>query len=108
MGIRASDTYATCQVRETIEHFFIDCVKVQHMWGQIENIIAIKTGKQVKLLQYEKLLGITSRDKVSKKCIEYINSLMLVGKMVISKIKYGKARDYVYLLETELRSRNLW
>ena len=50
-------------------------------------------------------LGLTG---IEMKQAEKLNQIIAVGKMVISKFKYGPQRNIMEIYETECTIRNLW
>ena len=69
--------------------FFAKCTAVKPMWIEIEKYLAIYTGRSLKLSPSSILLGIdNSIASVNEQKI--INHAILIGKMCISKFKYGK------------------
>ena len=89
------------------------CFRPNRLNNLINNLIKVKTTANIdiKLTTNVILLGITySEAKPLKKFqVDYVNFIVLIGKLVISKFKYGKIKN-VYLLfelETELRKKYL-
>ena len=53
------------------------------------------------------MLGIQKHNNVNRIDIKWINEIIVVGKMVISKHKYGSYKFPIELLKNELRLRKL-
>lgn len=105
MGIRRSDKCKYCDEKETLAHFFFECYSTKQIWLEIENNITFSTGKRIKLKAAEALLGFIPECDRTKKEYFLINQLILIGKLVISKMKYGPQRDPKELLESEIKTR---
>ena len=108
MGIRESNLCKVCKVIDHTEHFFYYCNISKPLWQEIEKQILIHTNLIIKLDAKRVLLGI-SKDDVSKEMVRTkINHALLVGKMVISKVKYGKQTQIINTFNTEALYRNVW
>ena len=107
MGVRPTDQCNECGTRETLTHFFYECKTSRAIWRELENIIASQRGKRVKIDNVSALLGYIPGNKRGKKHCQYINLAIMIGKMVISKLKYGPKRNPLELLEFELESRQI-
>ena len=108
MGIVNSFTCQSCEVTEFSEHFFFSCKRSKPLWEEVEKFIKCSLGVTVSLKLNDVMTGyfnINGRNTLSEKEIESINHIILIGKMVISKVKYGKQRNMIYLLEHELQNR---
>ena len=53
------------------------------------------------------MLGIIAKKGFKKQDLCIINRIIMIGKLVISKGKYGKAPNFKTILEHELSLRNL-
>ena len=107
MGHRNTDLCQHCGVRETLGHFFFECIATKIIWHEIEKLIAIDTGKRITLNTATALLGYIPDQPVSKKEWKFINLTILIGKLAISKLKYGPQRNPIEILESEIRMRNI-
>ena len=83
-------------------HFFFECTSTTQIWQEIENKFTALTGKRIKLKSTEAILGYVPDYKMGKKQYCLINKLILIGKKVISAVKYGPRRNALELLESEL------
>ena len=111
MKVKPSALCDSCQVPDFIEHFFVKCDLICGFWEFISSFLKTTANIDIKLTTNVILLGITySEAKPLKKSqVDYVNFIVLIGKLVISKFKYGKIKN-VYLLfelETELRKKYL-
>lgn len=106
MGIANSEMCPNCN-NETdyIEHFFFNCVCIQSLWKHVENHIYAQTGCRVLLDKKCILLGIV--DNITNRYSHYISHLILVGKMCISKYRFGTPIEITIMFDRELKLRNL-
>ena len=106
---KASDnkcTYCSLEV-DFYEHFFYHCIKIKKIWESVENKFYIKFGKNISISETEALLGIIERNSISKLQLKYINHLILISKMCISKYRYGKQVEITCLFEKECLIRKV-
>ena len=96
-----------CLETDYTEHFFFYCRSIKNIWVEIERIIETRSEIRIKLEVNDIMLGLLIVEGINKKEIIWINHLILVGKMVISKLKYGNFKHNLILLEKELRIRRL-
>ena len=54
------------------------------------------------------LTGVTQVHGVSLSQLKKINHALAIGKVTISKFKYGKVRNILEIYETECRIRKFW
>ena len=106
MGIRDNINCLKCNVPEFSEHFFFSCQENKELWDEVINLINAKYGYWIELTKQSVLTGFFSAE-MRKQVIEEINFIILISKMVISKVKYGKRRNMVALLQEELYNRNI-
>ncbi len=105
MGKSHSDLCAVCHETDTLEHFFVDCMQVKPMWQRIERSLFNNPA--------ENRPGITNEDKIFGYKFNEINNyvlenvLIMIGKLCISKFKYGEYPNLCVLLERECAVRNI-
>ena len=68
--------------------------------------IHLMFGVRLKLTLQEVMTGYFN-DAINKRILTEINHIILIGKMVISKVKYGKRKNMTWLFQEELHSRNI-
>ena len=109
MGIAATRNCTLCGTLDYIEHFFGECTLVKPLWTEIENLIASYIGKRIKLTIPIIMLGINHTSILTRHERDLINHTLLVGKLCISKYKYGKNFHLITLFykEAELRSTKI-
>lgn len=96
-----------CGEVDFLEHFFFYCKNNLLIWTEIENMINCKAGKCFKLEAEHVMLGITKINGVSSGVISWINHIILVAKMIISKIRYGPNIAPKTRIDMELKIRGL-
>ena len=107
MGHRQTDKCQTCEVKETLMHFFFECKDSRKIWKEVENIIVALTGRRIKIDNCIALLGSTQEPNIPKKVNTIVNMMILIGKLVISKFKYGPKRNHIEILESEMSMRQI-
>ena len=108
MKISPSDNCNFCQNKDFIEHFFVHCSKVVILWQEITKDIFSFSGVTISLNEENILLGIPDMPGISKVTLDKINLIIAIGKLTISKFKYGKPRNILEIYENERRLRKLW
>ena len=108
MKIKNSTQCEHCGVIDYIEHFFVECKKVAPFWKFIMNKILLDSNSQISLKTHHILFGIKKADfpQLDNKTIKYTNKLILIGKMCISKLRYGKVNNIFTIFEYEWQLRN--
>ena len=108
MKLSNSQNCKYCDTIDYIEHFFFHCEKVRPLWQRIQTEIQLKLEISVELSETSVLLGVISIPGLSKKGIELINQVLAIGKMVVSKFKFGIKRNIIEIYETDCVLRNVW
>ena len=108
MKLKTSMNCTHCNVTDFVEHFFFKCEKVRPLWNDIIKDVRLHLGVNLKLTEATVLLGIQKIDGVCKDSCLKINHAIAIGKVVISKFRYGKMRNIIEIYESESRIRNLW
>ena len=108
MKIKSSILCDHCHVPDYIEHFFCDCSLVCNFWRHISNFIKAKTSIDICLNRKHILFGLVHSHfaHIKREVFDYINHIILIGKLSISKFKYGKTKNMYLIFETELDIRN--
>ena len=96
-----------CGQMDFLEHFFYSCVKINPLWKNIKNDIYMSTGVRYDIQEADVLLGAQRTDNILRKTVIKINYWLAIGKMVISKYRYGKSRNIFEIYETECQLRKL-
>jgi exonuclease III len=106
MGIRGSRQCSFCNETDFIEHFFYECKHISKLWKDIENTVACNTGHKLSLSLTDVLFGVF-HPTISNRVCTFVNHLILIGKMCISKIKYGKSAPILIIFENEVNIRKV-
>ena len=108
MGRAPNRNCTRCGQEDYIEHFFAECPAVKPLWTEVANRIAIWLARRLRLTTSMIRLGI-ERGKISSKESKTINLAILIGKLYISKFKYGKQTFLkgLFYSESHLRKLNI-
>jgi len=101
IGKENTNICSTCNVIDYVDHFFFNCTKIRQIWNVANQIISSNLATAIQLTVENVLLNY--HDNNSK----FINHVITVGKMCISKFKYGNHPNLLFLFEKELRLRGL-
>ena len=85
--------------------FFVECPKINAIWTFIEEKIHTEIKTKIKLSGTDILLGYPKKGGMLNSDVRYVNFLIILGKMCISKYKYGTPIHLISMFETELRLR---
>ena len=107
MKLSPSQNCQTCGEIDFVEHFFYNCVKVKPLWKEICKDINVTLGVLVTIKESDVLLGLEKSNRFSAAVHRAINYRIAIGRMVISKFRYGKARNIFEIYETECRLRKI-
>ena len=92
-----------CDEIDFLEHFFFSCKKIKMIWYEIEKLLSQKYDIDIKLTQKEVLFGY--HDDMYD--VKLVNTFISIGKLSISKYRYGKYPHLIIVLHLELQIRNL-
>ena len=113
MKIKENNLCDTCQKTEYLEHFFVECALVKEFWKSMKSLILRDINKNISLTPQRIIFGINVNEinnrEYTARDIKYINFAILVGKMSISKAKYGTVKNIAMVFEHEwdLRSETV-
>ena len=111
MKIKENHLCETCLETDYLEHFFVECKLVKEFWKSMTSLIQRDINKNIDLTPENIIFGIsaTNNREYTNREIKYINYVILVGKMCISKAKYGKVKNISMIFEQEwfLRRENV-
>ena len=106
IGIAVSNKCTYCEDKiDYIEHFFVECPKISSLWTFIEEKIYSELKTKLKLSVGDILLGCTPKERMLTRDMRYINFLIIISKLCISKYKYGTPINIILSFENELRLR---
>ena len=106
MGIKNSIKCSFCNENDYIEHFFFRCQKIKKVWDDCIGYIYKHTNEKVSLQETDILFGYKPND-AKHSFVRFVNHIILITKMVISKFRYGYGYDISILFEreTDLRTK---
>ena len=108
MKISQSQNCKYCNVVDYVEHFFFHCAKVRPLWNEIQKDIKTHLGVTIKITEQLVLLGAPSLMGMNTICLKTVNHIIAIGKLAISKFKYGKQRNIIEIYETDCKIRKVW
>ena len=93
---------------DNTEHFFFECPSVKPLWVEIEKDINMYMGKNLRLEIKVIILGPNLIPTLTNIELIQLNHVIAVGKLSISKFKYGPKRNIVEIYKTDSLIRKLW
>ena len=102
MGKANNSKCEVCNVEDYLEHFFFNCKTVRNIWSEINTLVFEETNKHLDLHVTDVIFGFYKRSKIEN---DFINKLIIIGKLCISKFKYGKHPNLIFLFKNELEIR---
>ena len=107
MNVRPNNLCNNCQVPDFIEHFFVECQLIRDFWRHVINYIKSSVNVTFNLSTRDILLGVEKSEHryLSKKELNYINFIILLGKLCVSKFKYGEIQNINLIFELEINLR---
>ena len=108
MGLRNSNVCHFCNNHvDFVEHFFFYCPVINQLWIYISEYICKQYDVGITFTAQNVLIGFVDNNEInaSKDTWKSINQLILIGKMLISKFKYGTALNLELMLQKELKLR---
>ena len=108
MNLRTDDLCEWCQCKDVVEHVFFECEKVKVLWSTIESFISTKSNVSISLDASDVLLGINkAKYGLTKTVANMINHIIILGKLSISKWRYGNTSRLVDIFQSEVRLRKV-
>ena len=109
MKIKSSELCDTCKEKDYIEHFFVNCKKLNGFRPHISNVILFHTNKVFGMTEPNILLGFPKQYRnYTNRNIDVANHILLIAKMSISKMRYRNdnyCRDVFRIFEEEMLTR---
>ena len=96
-----------CNTIDYTEHFFFQCNSVKSIWREIKYDIMICFNKNIQMSEQVALFGITDLEGAAMSEINQINQLIAIGRMAISKFRYGKSRNLIEIYESDCALRKV-
>ena len=88
-----------------VEDYFIYCKSIRELWNEANSIIQEQIGQNVTLSVTNCLFGYYMGNQIEN---VYINKLIIIGKLWVSKFKNGNHPNLILLFHQELRLRNIY
>ena len=107
MKLAPSQNCQFCGEIDFVEHFFFNCIKVKPLWIEINKDINASLGVAFKVKEIDVITGAHDYQGISSVILKEINHRIAIGRMVISKYRYGKGRNIFEIYETECCLRKL-
>ena len=107
MQVAASNLCQYCNAVDFIEHFFFQCQTINQIWHEISNDIQICFNQRIQISERIALFGIISLENASRYEIKQINQLLAIGRMSISKFKYGRSRNIIEIYKADCALRKV-
>ena len=106
MGIKNTELCDICGVKDFIEHMFIHCAILKGFWKKVFHLISIYTNENFPISDNNILFGLNYESfKCIKNKIDTANHILLIAKLSISKLRYGKINDINLIFEAEMSLR---
>ena len=106
IGKENNNLCSTCSITDCVNHFFFKCAKSKPLWSHANMIISKKLSINICLNVQDVMLNYHN-NVIEDVNVRYINHIIALGKLCISKFKYGKHPNLLILFERELRLRKL-
>ena len=108
MGLSNTPGCNFCNEIDDTVHFFYQCTQIRPLWYEIEREINRFLGIIIELRKHMVILGIEKNPDISRPDLNKINHAIAIGKMAISKFKYGPNRNLLEIYKTDSKLRELW
>ena len=105
IGKEDTDMCSLCNVTDDPDHFFFECVKTKLIWHHANQVILSTLNKRI-TLSVEHVLFHYHKD-IKEEINKFINLVICVGKMCISRFRYGDHPCLISLFKRELRLRKI-
>ncbi len=103
MGVTDNNQCVYCNEIDYIEHFFYGCNLSRNLWSHVENTILVKHDIQIQLEEETVMFGLL--EGYNKSVRKTVNTYILIGKMCVSKFKYGSYNNIRTLFDYECALR---
>ena len=108
MGLKDNNVWAFCDRNiDFVEHFFFYCSKINILWSYVADYFQIRFNIRITFTAEMVLLGLVNKTDLSLNREQWVvlNHLIMIGKMCISKYKYGTPCNLNVMLYKELQLR---
>ena len=105
MGKEESDICNKCNVIDHVDHFFFySCEKTSTIWDKVNFVISHKLNKNTSMTVTDVLFGVHDKN-VSNKDNIFINHVIAIAKLCITKYRYGNHPNLLFLFDHEFNIR---
>ena len=108
MGLSNTDKCNYCNEIDDTAHFFFHCPQICPLWNEVTREINRFLGITLVLNVDMVILGLTARHHITRSNMNKINHAIAIGKMAISKFKYGPNRYLLDIYKYDSQLRELW
>ena len=108
MGLSNTDKCNYCNEIDDTAHFFFHCPQIRPLWNEVTREINRFLGITLVLNVDMVILGLTARHHITRSNMNKINHAIAIGKMAISKFKYGPNRYLLDIYKYDSQLRELW
>ena len=107
MKLIKSEKCEICREPDFLEHFFVNCSKLKDFWKNVFRTINSYTTYKFNEDLLSILFGITQDEttKAAKADLKIANSIILIGKLCISKMRFGHLKDLMLIFDIEFGIR---
>eukprot|EP00916_Digyalum_oweni_P014605 GHVL01023964.1.p1 GENE.GHVL01023964.1~~GHVL01023964.1.p1 ORF type:complete len:272 (+),score=22.79 GHVL01023964.1:821-1636(+) len=108
MGLTNNDKCPYCiEQVDYIEHFFFYCSKIHHLWKHVETLFYDRYNIAIILQATDVLICVQDKNGLTHDMFKYLTHLILIGKMCISKFRYGTPLEILFIFQRDLTLRGL-
>ena len=107
MRISDTDRCHFCNEVDDTVHFFFQCTQVRPLWIEVAAEIDRFLGISVVLTEAMVILGVNIPHATSTE-LRKIYHAIAIGKLAVSKFRYGPVRSLLEIYKTDSRMRELW
>ena len=104
MGKEVSNICNKCNVIDHVDHFCLLLWKICTIWDKVNFVISRKLNKNTSLTVTDVLFSVHDKN-VSNKNNTFINHVIAIAKLCISKYRYGNHPNLLFLFDHELNIR---
>ena len=106
MKLKDTEMCEWCESVDHTDHAFFSCFKIKPIWSEVEGYFSAKTNKIVKIEKEDAIFGVMKQDTcLNSRQLSFLNHLILIGKLTISKFRYGDRQNIIDMLHRELGMR---
>ena len=104
MGKKNTNKCDYCETVDYVEHFFYTCHVSKKLWQYIETKLTSSLNNIIHLTETNVMFGL-AESNFSAKTHNFVNHIIVIGKLCISKFKHWQYHDLISLFKYELKLR---